>query len=490
MDSVFGLQGLGANQSELLDLLDQVQFAHVRMEKWPQIAVVGDQSSGKSSVLTSLTGIPFPRAATACTRFPTEIRLRRGSHPVVKVWIQPDDSRPRHEIDRITMDFGGELKSETAEALEKYLIAATERITTNSKFAAGHKLIIEKSGPDLPLLTLIDLPGLVKIPNSEQTPEDLQMIEALSDMYMKDSATIILAVVSGNIDFVQGIILEKAVKFDPKGSRIIGVLTKPDLTESQGYTEKYINLVTRRDSNTQYHFRLGWHVVLNPGPGNNPTIVDRKREEANFFATGKWAIVPPERRGADSLREQLSLQLQRAVACLIPSIQQQIEDADEECDAKLEALGAPLVTPKEMATELGRLFSLSNHLVQPAVEGTFRNPRNETFFKDEPDPRGTPVQNLRAKVWFETNSFAKEFRNLGRDQRFIDDKGNIKVGAKSDFIRDTAAPLLEQIQGLELPGATNPRAPYMLFNAHAKGWPRLARKYQTRVWVICNEFLS
>ena len=43
----------------------------------PQLIVVGDQSSGKSSVLEGLTSLPFPKDSTLCTRFPTWILFRR-----------------------------------------------------------------------------------------------------------------------------------------------------------------------------------------------------------------------------------------------------------------------------------------------------------------------------------------------------------------------------------------------------------------------------
>jgi len=45
----------------------------------PQIVAVGDQSSGKSSILEGLTGLPFPRDSTLCTRFATQIVFRRAT---------------------------------------------------------------------------------------------------------------------------------------------------------------------------------------------------------------------------------------------------------------------------------------------------------------------------------------------------------------------------------------------------------------------------
>ena len=500
MGSAMDVQGLGSGQSELLDLIDKVQFAQIGNENLPQIAVVGDQSSGKSSVLTSLTGIPFSRSAMACTRYATEIRLRRDARRHTKVWIIPDPHRPKNERDDLEA-FGGELESDTAEVLAASMRTASELISPtrqangnrapqSSRFATNDKLIIQRSGPNEPLLTVVDLPGLVKIPSSEQTAADLQTMEALSDAYMKDPRTIILAVVSGSADFVQCIILEKAAAFDPKGTRTIGVLTKPDLTEAQGYTEKYIGLVTRQDPNTKYHFKLGWYVLLNPGPSENPTLEQRKRQEADFFMRGTWGMIPPDMRGADALRAQLSLQLQRAIARRIKSIQRQIQEVEDECDAKLESLGVGMDTPEEMREELGRLFTLSNSLVEPAVNGTYRNPPDENFFKNERDPKGTPVQNLRARVWGESETFARRFRQLGRKLNFIDEHGKVDAHAKAEFTLREVEPLLVQIKGRELPFDPNTRAPYMLFSSHSKRWPHLARDYQENIVAICHAFLS
>jgi GTPase SAR1 family protein len=55
----------------------------------PQIVVVGDQSSGKSSVLEGLTGLPFPRDSGLCTRFATQITFRRALIDKTSVSIIP-----------------------------------------------------------------------------------------------------------------------------------------------------------------------------------------------------------------------------------------------------------------------------------------------------------------------------------------------------------------------------------------------------------------
>ena len=44
----------------------------------PQLVAVGDQSSGKSSLLEGLTGLSFPVAGDLCTRFATQLVMRRS----------------------------------------------------------------------------------------------------------------------------------------------------------------------------------------------------------------------------------------------------------------------------------------------------------------------------------------------------------------------------------------------------------------------------
>lgn len=54
-----------------------------------QLVVVGDQSSGKSSLLEGLTGLNFPIASELCTRFATQIVLRRAAESAARVSILP-----------------------------------------------------------------------------------------------------------------------------------------------------------------------------------------------------------------------------------------------------------------------------------------------------------------------------------------------------------------------------------------------------------------
>ncbi|KAG5811776.1 hypothetical protein H9Q74_011539 [Fusarium xylarioides] len=511
LESSLGDQGLATEQRSLLDLIDKLQFAQLDDVKLPQIVVVGDQSAGKSSVLEALTGTPFPRDAGACTRFATEIRMRRAKETKLKVSIIPDKTRPYNDQARL-LQWGGDVTGDTP--FDAMMRDATELIAPKSipgRFAARDILVVEKEGPDMPLLTLVDLPGLVRVANRDQSESDIQTIEALSDRYMKSSRTIILAVIGGNNDYVQAPILKKARYFDPKGSRTIGVLTKPDMTERIGLEEKFIELVTNKDQ--ENNFKLGWYVLLNPGPGEQwQTPEDRANREAEFFSRGKWATLPPEMWGIGALRAKLSTQLQRHIGKHVKTLRRQIQQALEGCESQLKAMGVGKDTPEEMRFQMGELFTASNNLVTPAVNGNYKNPFGERFFARQSSPKGTPSQKLRARIRDESERFARRFRQHGRKVTFqksqppaangvngtngaaegngLPTPGTVGDRSKKDFAEFEVEPLLRQIRGNELPLDSNPRAPYILFQDYSRNWPVLAQEYKDNVGVICNEFLA
>jgi len=496
LDSALDAQELAGDQRALLDLIEKLQFAQLDNVKLPQIVVVGDQSAGKSSVLEAITGTPFPRDAGACTRFATEIRLRRSLESSITVSIIPDKNRNFRDQERMR-EFGGKVDANMS--FETLMRAAVDLIAPKNipgRFAARDILVVEKRGPDMPLLTLVDLPGLVRNANNDQSLEDIKTIESLSDRYMKSSRTIILAVVGGNSDYVQAPILTKARHFDPNGSRTIGVLTKPDLTESIGLEDKFLELVKNKDKRNE--FRLGWYVLLNPGPREQgqpwPTAQERRKAELDFFSRGKWSSLPDSACGASALMRQLSIQLQGHIGRHVGVLRKQIQKALDDCEAELKSLGIGRDTPEEMRIDLVQLFSTSKELVIPAVYGFYKNPPGKNFFRVTADPKGTPAQNLRARAAEENDRFALKVRAHGRKFNFSGSPQTAdavqQTGMKREFVRQEVEALLRQIRGSEFPMDPKPRAVYMLFQQYSEYWPKLAQEHKDNLGVVCNEFLS
>ncbi|CAN8099722.1 unnamed protein product [Discula destructiva] len=503
LDSALDTQGLADDQRGLLDLIDKLQFAQLDNVKLPQICVVGDQSAGKSSVLEAITGTPFPRDAGACTRFATEIRLRRAAETSLKVSIIPDKHRDLKAQETLR-SFGGSVDQNMSfEQLMRYAVELIAPKNIPGRFAARDILVVEKRGPDLPLLTLVDLPGLVRNANNDQSLDDIKTIESLCDHYMKSKRTIVLAVVGGNSDYVQAPILTKARAFDPSGSRTIGVLTKPDLCESIGLEDKFIDLVNNKDKANV--FKLGWYVLLNPSPRDSgqswPTASERKQKEEDFFGRGKWRSLTPDMCGAEALKAKLSAQLQRHIGRHVKTLRRQIQTALDETDGELKSMGEGKDTPEEMRIELVELFSASKELVIPAVYGFYKNPPGKKFFRMTADPRGTPAQNLRARAAEENDSFSHRIRQHGRKFGFSSNSDGIGDSAAADaasaveaqkqtYVRQEVQTLLTQIRGSEFPGDAKPRAVYMLFQSYSEYWPKLAQEHKDNLGVVCNEFLS
>jgi GTPase SAR1 family protein len=493
-------QDLANEQQGLLDLIDKLQFAQLDNVKLPQIVVVGDQSAGKSSVLEAITGTPFPREAGACTRFATEIRLRRAKEEKFSIHIIPDKNNRTYPEQERLRQFG--VTVDESMSFHTLMRLAVDQIAPKNipgRFAAGDILVVEKRGPNMPLLTVVDLPGLVKNPNNDQSADDIKAINDLTDRYMKSSRTIILAVVGGNQDYVQAPILTKAREFDPTGGRTIGVLTKPDLTESIGLEDKFIALVNNQDKRN--HFDLGWYVLLNPGPREPgqewPSAEERKRTEDAFFTTGKWSSLPQTMCGAAALKQKLSVQLQRHIGKHVRTLQKEIQKAHDDCVAELKLLGTGKDTVEEMREELVQLCSDSKDLVTPAVHGTYTNPPGKSFFPRSVDRKGTPPQKLRARTVEENRRFAERVRMHGQKLHFTSAsdpqatkgrrQGNI---TRQDFAREEVEPLLRQNTGTEFPMDHNPRLVYTLFQSYSENWSRLAQEHKDNLGVICNEFLG
>jgi interferon-induced GTP-binding protein Mx1 len=213
-----------ARARPFLDLVDAMRKDGVhRSVTIPQIAVMGDQSSGKSSVLEAISGIQFPRGAGLVTRCATQITMSHG----------PEWSAELHAVGEVRSVKVGE-----EHELGRHIDELTAKLRGDEEFASVDKLIeIKLEAPDAPDLTIIDLPGIVRTSTAGQTDAVKDQVDKLLLHYLKQSRTIILAVIPCNVDIATVDILERASKVDPKGERTIGVLTKPDLVDRGAESE-------------------------------------------------------------------------------------------------------------------------------------------------------------------------------------------------------------------------------------------------------------
>ncbi|KAK6945673.1 Dynamin stalk domain [Dillenia turbinata] len=242
----------------LLDAVDKLRYLKVMEEgiQLPTIVVVGDQSSGKSSVLESLAGISLPRGQGICTRVPLIMRLQ--NHSVSET--------------ELSLEFNGKTLQTDETRIIEDIVAATDEIAGNGKGIshAPLTLLVKKQG--VPDLTMVDLPGITRVPVKGQ-PEDIyEQISNIIFQYIQPKESIILNVLSATVDFSTCESIRMSQRVDRTGERTLAVVTKADKAP-EGLLEK----VTADDVN----IGLGYVCVRNRV--GDETYEEARVEEAKLF---------------------------------------------------------------------------------------------------------------------------------------------------------------------------------------------------------------
>ncbi|XP_034036310.1 dynamin-3-like [Thalassophryne amazonica] len=180
----------------------------------PHVAVVGSQSAGKSSVLENLVGRDFlPRGSGIVTRRPLILQLLTANTEY-GVFFHCKGKRFR--------DF-----EEICKEIEK----ETYRLNGSNKGISPIPIKLRIYSPHVLNLTLIDLPGIIKVPVGDQ-PSDIEyQVRNMIMQYISKENCLILAVTPANTDLANSDALKMAKDVDPQGQRTIGVITKLDLMD-------------------------------------------------------------------------------------------------------------------------------------------------------------------------------------------------------------------------------------------------------------------
>ncbi|MCJ1463058.1 hypothetical protein MMC07_001662 [Pseudocyphellaria aurata] len=487
------------DQLKLLDDIDKLRSQGIsHYVSLPQLIVCGDQSSGKSSVLEAISGIPFPTKDNLCTRFATEVILRRTSTVNVSVAILP--SQPRSESDvRRNLSFHTTLTD--FEKFPEVIEAAKEAMglsMTGSAFS-NDVLRIEISGPDRPHLTIVDLPGLIHSENKLQTAADVELVIEMVRSYMSNRRSINLAVVSAKNDYANQVVLKMARKADPTGQRTMGVITKPDTLPVGSESETgFVNLARNED----IVFRLGWHVLRN----RDYETKDRTREardltETNFFSQGAWKSIPRHSVGIAALRERLSTVLLEQVKTELPSLVTDVQTSIEDCETRLDKLGSSRTSTDDQRLFLLRISQAFQLLSRAAMDGTYGDP----FFGDPRSIEGY-CKRLRAVIQNLNLNFAESMRMKGHSRLIVE--GTVPRKKPPKTLRDTSSrphvpeligrgefindirDLLKKSRGRELPGMFNPLIISDLFCEQSKPWEALARQHLQGTWDAARAYLE
>ena len=481
------------DHEDLLNIIDTLRSQGIsRYIDLPQLIVCGDQSSGKSSVLEAVSGIRFPTKDNLCTRFATELILRRGSATSASVTIVPNADRSASEKAKL-LQFQHEILD----------LGQFERLVDKAKLVMGIEgdakafsndiLRVEVTSPNQPHLTLVDLPGLFSAGNKAQSDDDAKVVKSLVLSYMKKSRSIILAVVSAKNDFANQIVTRYARQFDPEGHRTLGIITKPDTLHAGSDSENsFVELARNRD----VHFRLGWHVLRNRDYNTrNVSAEERDEMERAFFSQGIWTSLPSNHVGISSLKPRLSALLKEQILTELPSLIEDVTKGVNDCNDILQRLGEPRSTLAEQRNHLLRISTEFSSLTKSAIDGTYE----AEFFGSAMEDQGYQKR-LRAVIQNTCLEFSKAMQRRGHAKQIMDNSDEFdnsddsddadssndfddlatnhipKMISRADYIEEVMI-LMKRSRGRELPGTYNPLIIGHLFYEQSKNWAEFVRHY-------------
>ncbi|ERF73499.1 hypothetical protein EPUS_04122 [Endocarpon pusillum Z07020] len=497
-----------AEQVQLLNTVDALRTCGLDgIISLPQLVVCGDQSSGKSSVLEAITEIPFPRKENLCTRFATELVLRRSRVVRVSASIIADKTSSQADQDSLQKQ---QLSLSNLSKLPALIDKATKLmgLDDGDKRQAFSRdiLRIVIEGPERPALTLVDLPGLIHSENRSQTADDVEIISKLVEQYISNPRTIILAVVSAMNDAANQVILKRAREHDPNGQRTLGIITKPDVLSPGSESEDaFIGFA----SNQNITFQKGWHVLRGRSfSERNASFTERNATEAQFFSRGRWLELDPDTLGISHLRSRLSELLFTHVKQELPRLRSELETTSAQNDTLLQKLGEKRGSLSEQRQFLTRISTSFRDICKAAVGGHYDH---EHFGEDVNISSGSQpaTRRLRALIQKQHIDYADVLRRAGTKYNLVNkpagvpdtpvkrsaDLGGVEVSyvqhdKSQDQMVDWAKTVLNANRGREMVGSYNPMVVGELYRAQSQNWHLISQQHIANVSTACSRFCS
>ncbi|EMD32900.1 hypothetical protein CERSUDRAFT_76972 [Gelatoporia subvermispora B] len=351
-----------AGRRKMLDLINRLHSTGAQADiDLPLIAVIGQQSAGKSSLIESISGITLPRASGTCTRCPTECRLSYSEEPwrcIVSLRFTTDANgmtlgTAKNEI------FGEPLfdKSQVEERIRRaqrailnpttkfrdFLDGPDENVSHSELSFSTNCVCLQISGNDVADLSFCDLPGLIASVGKGCSTSDIDLVKNLVTSYISKPSCIILLTVACETDFENQGAHHLAKTLDPDGKRTMGVLTKPDRIPS-GEEDRWLRFVR----NEYEALENGWFSVKQPDSRALAEGISwaeaRQLEQEYFSMTPSWAKLESQYRqqlGTTSLIERLSAVLSSLITKRLPEVQDELQQLLYDTNDSLRRLPKP-----------------------------------------------------------------------------------------------------------------------------------------------------
>ena len=345
----------------------------------PSIVVIGSQSSGKSSVLEAIVGHEFlPKGTNMVTRRPIELTLVNTPESKAEYGEFPDLG-----LRKLT-DFT---------SIQRTLTELNMAVP-DAECVSDDPIHLTIYSPNVPDLSLIDLPGYIQVVGHNQPLELKQKISELCDKYIQ-APNVILAISAADVDLANSTALRASRRVDPRGERTIGVVTKMDLVDAARGTAilqdkqyplrlGYVGVVSRAPASAS--LGVGLFKKTSGGAGGSALMNQIAKNEESFFGAHPLAFGPAAdvSVGTTVLRKKLMHVLEQTMSASLQgttdAIRQELEEATYEF--KVQYNDRPLSAESYLAESLDGF----KHAFKQYAEG-FGRPQMHALLKRELDQR-------------------------------------------------------------------------------------------------------
>ncbi|XP_026491634.1 dynamin-1-like protein isoform X7 [Vanessa tameamea] len=329
----------------------------------PQIIVLGTQSSGKSSVIESLVGRSFlPRGPGIVTRRPL----------VLQLVYSPKDSKEHRSAEEGTInleEWGKFLHTKERihanfDEIRQEIERETDRMAGSNKGICPEPINLKIYSTRVVNLTLVDLPGVTKVPIGDQ-PEDIEsQIRNLIIKYISNPNSIILAVTAANTDMATSEAIKMAKEVDPDGRRTLAVVTKLDLMDAG---TDAIDILCGR----VIPVKLGIIGVVNRSQQDiidKKTIEDALKDEATYLQR-KYPTIAT-RNGTPYLAKTLNRLLMHHIRDCLPELKVRVNVMISQFQSLLNSYGEDVSDKSQTLLQIITKFASA---YCSTIEGTARN---------------------------------------------------------------------------------------------------------------------
>ncbi|KAB8294264.1 hypothetical protein EYC80_009691 [Monilinia laxa] len=418
LDSMAGLHIIAQDPQILIEALSELADHDVEhVVDLPRIIVVGDQSVGKSTLITLLSGVDLPKKSGCCTRCPANIVTKAGEtwsctislhqkygYRTPKTLIKDRDVTknnpfpPWFKQEQVIKEFIKVTdRAKLSEAMEWAQIALLNHNQDYEQFIPGkgqryldkntttvaevtpNFVKVEITGPKLLTLSFFDLPGIISNTPTVDQRYLIKVFENIAKSYIQSPNTLIIFAMTMQVEAV----LSRAkslIEEERATDRCMGVLTKPDTVVENDGNNDWEKIL----SGDEHRLGHGWRVTKQPGPGfqagEQGYQIQAGEDEKQFFATSElWSVKWKKfekQCGIPRIQSKISRLLAESIGKSLPDIKVRIANRKNVIIKELK--GLPELPNQNVQLHVARLLRNLSQDVQKIMSSQ-HNSSDTTF---------------------------------------------------------------------------------------------------------------